>query len=235
MATVKTFTDGRSPQCQIGDHNLCKVVSKSGIRCACRCHLTAEEREAKREQERAADAAFRASHPDYIPTYGPSNADMERQLGAKKARDDGGRELEYYDIEPGDTHISGACGEHQHRQPCYDSRCQCACHQPVPTGADFYNQRLQEYRQMRSQSSGSARIAPEPEKHEETTEQPIVTGEPRIAEGRLARVEVRLTQTQKDMLTVFCQKTGNHLSTFMLTAALAAMRDEMMKHPSLFM
>lgn len=75
--------------------------------------------------------------------------------------------------------------------------------------------------------TGFALTAPEPEKHEEQVE-------PRIAEGRVARIEVRLTQTQKDMLTVFCQKTGNHLSTFLVTSALAAMRDEIARHPSLF-
>jgi hypothetical protein len=149
-----------SPQCQIGDHKDCKVISKSGIHCACYCHQTAEERQAKREQEHAESAAFRAAHPDYIPTYVPSNADMERQFehdtGVKKVRDDGGREQDFYDfadlqIAAGETYISRNCQEHDPRFTCNDSRCMCACHKPA--------------------STGFARTAGEPERHEETTDE----------------------------------------------------------------
>lgn len=89
-----------SPQCQIGDHSLCKVVSKSGIRCACECHLTEQERAEKHAAEAATfEANIRAG---YIPTVGPGNADFARQFehdtGVETIHDEDGRDEGFYDF-----------------------------------------------------------------------------------------------------------------------------------------
>lgn len=141
--------------CNAGHHDNC-----NGKNCTCECH--------------------KPSKPEptsILPTSGPSDVDFTRQFeqdtGIKTLRDDGGRDLGFYDfndlkIAAGGTHISGACDpDHFNHQcgPCYDNRCQCACHQPVPAGHDFYQHRMEEYQHMRAHVSGSALVVAAPEIH----------------------------------------------------------------------